>query len=301
MATVGCGALVSAAVAASGTIKLKAIVAGPPPASAPTIVSPADGETFTESLIVVSGGCLADLLVQITSNGVFVGSTYCQSDGTYSLEIDLFDGRNSLVAIQYDSLEQASPASSTVTVFKEAAHPLIPSNPVVASQPPGQPAQGTISGGAIVAYFPLRLVGITDILSASANQPFSLPIDFEGGEAPYQVTVNWGDGLGISGFLRPDTQLFYASHTYRSGGYYVIAVRVEDQRGQKAYLQYGLLVNGIVMRLPTTLGATLPQPELILLVISTLVLLAFIAGLVFERHWWAGKHRSKSTKDTAKT
>src|ERR1039458_1665129 len=99
----------------SGSIGLQGTISTAPPTRGATIAIPSNGAVFTAVPITVSGLCPSNLLVKIFSNNIFVGSTVC-SNGSYSLQVDLFGGRNGLVARVYDSLGQAGPDSNTVTV-----------------------------------------------------------------------------------------------------------------------------------------------------------------------------------------
>src|SRR6185503_16826006 len=98
-----------------GSAGLQGTVPTPPPDKAATIAVPRNGNTFNHNPIEVSGLCTTDLLVKVFSNNVFVGSALCV-DGSYSVQIDLFDGRNDLVARIFDSLDQPGPDSNVVTV-----------------------------------------------------------------------------------------------------------------------------------------------------------------------------------------
>src|SRR5579862_8573775 len=104
----------------SGSVGLEGTISTAPPTHGATIAVPGNGAVFTSVPITVSGLCPTGLLVKIFDNNVFVGSTLC-AHGSYSLQIDLFSGRNDLIARVYDALDQAGPDSNTVTVtFNDA-------------------------------------------------------------------------------------------------------------------------------------------------------------------------------------
>ena len=81
-----------------------------------TISFPTNGQSFNNIPITVQGICPADLLVKIFKNEVFSGAVFCEGNGTFSLEIDLFSGRNELVARVYDALDQPGPDSNKPVV-----------------------------------------------------------------------------------------------------------------------------------------------------------------------------------------
>lgn len=97
------------------SVGLEGVVPSAPPTTAATIAIPSNGQSFTSLPIKVSGLCSGDLLVRLFKNGVFSGSTQC-ANGSYSITTDFFNGTNELVAIVYDSLDQAGPESNKVTV-----------------------------------------------------------------------------------------------------------------------------------------------------------------------------------------
>src|SRR5690242_1358127 len=75
-----------------GATGVEGTVPGPPPSHAATIDVPKDGQSFSNIPINVSGLCPINTLVEIYKNNVFSGSAECVR-GSYSLQIDLFDGR----------------------------------------------------------------------------------------------------------------------------------------------------------------------------------------------------------------
>src|SRR3954471_12928371 len=99
----------------SGSVGLQGEIPGSPPTTGATITVPGNGQNFSTTPITVAGICPKGLLVEIFKNNVFGGSTECAT-GSFSLQVDLFDGRNDLVARVFDSLNQSGPDSATVSV-----------------------------------------------------------------------------------------------------------------------------------------------------------------------------------------
>lgn len=226
----------SYAATSNGDITVSGTVPTPPPENAPTIDQPTSGNTYNQKNITVSGRCDASLIVKIFSNGVFVGSTVCQNDGTYSLRIDLFIARNDLVARQYDSLNQASPDSNMVNVYYSPPPPVIPDTSGShqgdsAEQPPA------------VAHFQLIIDYDYTVQSIFAGHAFRLPVKFMGGTGPYTVTIDWGEGSSNT-FKRNNTNSFDTSFIYERPGTYIVSIKVNDASGQEAYLQFVVIVNG---------------------------------------------------------
>jgi len=201
------------AVTAQDPVGLTATVSGAAPTQAATINVPANGQTFIAVPITVSGTCVDGLLVKLFKNNVFGGSVMCKSS-KYSLRIDLFTGKNDLVARVYDALDQAGPDSNKVSVTYSE------------------------SGGRVSVSTPYAKRG------ANPDDSLVWPITISGGKGPYAISVDWGDGelpdlisLATAGSLD-------LSHVYSSPGVYEILVRVSDSSGDIAYLQLVGVGNG---------------------------------------------------------
>ncbi|MGH7240739.1 MAG: PKD domain-containing protein, partial [Candidatus Saccharimonadales bacterium] len=183
-----------------------------------TISTPGNGANFTTLPVTVTGLCPAGLLVKIFANNVFVGSTYCQN-GSYSVQVDLFSGQNTLVARVYDALDQAGPDSNTVTVtytdaqfLQFGTHVQVSSDTAERGSPP--------------------------------NQELDWPFLISGGTGPYAISVDWGDGSSSDLSIQQNPGAFTAKHTYRSAGIYYVIVQVTDKNGGKAYLQVVAVATG---------------------------------------------------------
>lgn len=232
----------------SGTMDVSALVLGPPPADPPTIDEPVNGKEFTDKNIAVRGGCIAGLIVRIFENGTFVGSTICQSDGQFALTIDLEPGSNTLTARQYDSANQPSPTSAPVTVTYTPATPV---SPVI---PPDSTPQ-TPSGSGSAGPGNLQIDFDYDYLSQNitAGQQFHVPVHFSGGTPPYAVAIEWGDGITTL-VSRQNALTFDLEHTYRQRGVYTVKILVTDGDGQKASIEFVLIVGGDTLTFDTPLG-----------------------------------------------
>jgi hypothetical protein len=204
-----------------GTAGLQGTVKTPPPTTAPTIAVPTSGQTFTNMPITVSGTCTTDLLIKIFANNVFVGSALCTS-GSYSLQVTLFEGRNDLVARQFDALDQPGPDSNIVTVTFNN----------VQFQDSGIPQ--------------LTLTSPYARKGANPGEELVWPITISGGTSPYAVSVDWGDGKGQSLSSQPFAGTFNITHVYDSAGVYTVIIRATDKNGQTAFLQLVGQANGAI-------------------------------------------------------
>lgn len=253
----------------AGSIGLSGTMPAPPPKVAATISSPANGQHFTTSPITVKGTCPKDTLVEIYKNNIFAGSTPCDSNGTFSVQIDLLFGKNVLKAQVYDALNQAGPESVSVTVFYDASL--------------AQAAPATF----------LNLTGAQLLLSTDAafrgnfpNQTLNVPITVIGGTAPYAINVQWGDGTNQL-ISRSDNTTFNASHAYKKPGTYKITLQATDKNGLVAFLTVAAIINGKPDVLAASTSTNPPADKLLVL----WPLFAIIATAVSS--FWIGEKREK--------
>jgi hypothetical protein len=195
----------------SGSVGIQGVIPSPPPTRGATIVVPSNGAVFTTTPITVSGLCPTGLLVKIFDNGVFVGSVVC-SGGSYSLQIDLFSGRNDLVARVYDALDQAGPDSNTVTVTFNDAQFL---------------QFGTH----------LSLSSVYAERGAPPGTELDWPVLLSGGNGPYAISVDWGDGSPTDLLSVTTAGTINLKHVYKVAGIYKVIVKATDKNGDTAFLQ----------------------------------------------------------------
>ncbi len=195
----------------SGSVGIQATIPSPPPSRGATIAVPSNGAIFTDIPITVSGLCPSGLLVKIFDNNVFVGSTVC-SNGSYSLQIDLFSGRNDLVARVYDALDQAGPDSNTVTVTFNNAQFL---------------QFGTH----------VTLSSVYAERGAPPGTELDWPIILSGGTGSYAISVDWGDGTPSDLLSVDNTGTITLKHTYKLAAAYKVIVKATDKNGGEAFLQ----------------------------------------------------------------
>lgn len=205
------------AATSSGSVGLEGAVPSEPPKNAPTITFPSNNSNITSLPVTVTGLCQTGLLIKIFKNNVFGGSAMCVN-GSYSIQIDLFVGRNELIARAYDDLDQASPDSNMVAV----------------NFPVSQ-----FSG--------LNRVSLSSAFAKKGETPgqsLSWPIILSGGSGPYAITIDWGDGTQTDLISKEFPGTFDISHIYKSAGIYNIIIRVTDKNGEVAFLQLVGVGNG---------------------------------------------------------
>jgi hypothetical protein len=200
-----------AATSQSGSVGISGTIPSPPPARGATISLPSSGAVFTDVPITVSGICPSGLLIKIFANNIFVGSADCAS-GSYSLQIDLFNGQNDLVARDYDALDQAGPDSNTANVTFNDAQFLQYGTRVSLSSTYAE--RGALPG--------------TEL---------DWPVLLSGGTGPYALSVDWGDGSSADLLSIADTGTVTLKHTYKVAGVYKVIVKATDKNGGTAFLQ----------------------------------------------------------------
>ncbi|MEK7603408.1 MAG: hypothetical protein AAB459_04180 [Patescibacteria group bacterium] len=200
-----------------GAVGIEATISAPPPSQGATISIPRDGQTFTTLPITVSGICPTGLLVKLFKNNVFSGSTQC-NNGSFSIATDLFSGVNELVARVYDALDQAGPDSNKVNVSYNDARP------------------GTSPRVTLTTNFAKR--------GADPGSLLTWPITISGGDGPYALSVDWGDGKALDLISQAFPGTFEIKHTYDNPGAYNIIVKASDKNGGVAYLQLVGIANG---------------------------------------------------------
>jgi hypothetical protein len=252
----------------AGSIGLTGTMPAAPPKIAATITKPVNGQHFSTTPITVSGSCPAGTLVEIYKNDIFAGSTPCENNGTYSLQIDLLFGQNNLKAQVYDVLNQAGPESNTVSVFYDVSFPV------------AAPSSFFDFSGA-------QLILNTDAAFRGSfpNHTLNIPITIIGGTAPFAINVQWGDGTNDI-VSRSDNTTFNMTHVYKKPGTYKIIIQGTDSKKLVAYLSIAAIINGK----PDVLAAGTTKPPTSKLFILWPIL-AIAATMVFS--FWMGEQREK--------
>jgi len=249
-----------------GSTGVEGTVRGSAPTQAATINIPKNGQSFSELPITVSGLCPNNTLVEIYKNNVFAGSTECTS-GSYSLLIDLFDGRNDLIARVYDNLNQSGPDSTTVTVTFTSA-----------VQSPGPRVT-------LTTQYAKR--------GATPGSILNWPITLSGGIGPYALSVDWGDKSDpdlISENVPGDINL---QHTYAQAGVYKVTVKASDANGNVAFLQLVGIGNGQIQQSVGNNNNGIITSE------KTKVLwwpIALLFALTITAYWLGQKHQLEAIR-----
>jgi hypothetical protein len=254
----------------AASISLTGTVPAVPPKIAATITSPTNQQHFLTSPITVSGTCPNGTLVEIYKNNIFAGSIPCNSDGTFSISVDLLYGQNILTAQVYDALNQAGPVSAPVTISYDAT-------------PPQSAALNLLN----FSGSQLLLESDPVYRGTFPGQTLNVPITILGGLAPYAVNVEWGDNTNKV-IPHADNSVFNATHVYQKAGIYKITLQASDSAQQVAFLTVAAIVNGQPSAVASTSpGGTTPANKLFVL----WPLYAIIVTMVVS--FWMGEKREK--------
>jgi hypothetical protein len=245
----------------SGATGIEGEIPSNPPTIAPSISVPRNGQVFSSIPVTVSGICGQDYLVEIFKNSVFAGSAVCRN-GSYSIQIDLFDGQNDLIARQYNALNQVSPDSATVTVTY---------NNFISSSGP-RPT--------ITSTYAKR--------GANPGESLSWPIILSGGTGPYALSVDWGDKSPTELISRAAPGTFNIEHTYNQSGVYNVTIKVTDSNGASAFLQVVGVSNGPIQQTSsgntTNPNKTVTDRVIIWWPMLLLLILTIIAFWLGQKH-----------------
>lgn len=260
------------------SIGLAGIMPAKPPATAPTITSPINGQHFPTTPITVKGTCPNNTLVEIYKNNIFAGSVFCDKDGKYSIDIDLLFGQNVLFAQSFDALGQNSPPSDNVTVFYDAS----------AASTAG--IVGLDFGGA-------QLLINTDAVYRGnfPGKEMAMPLTVLGGRAPYAISIQWGDNEN-SLIPRGDNATFNATHTYKKPGVYPISIKATDKDGRVAFITVAAVVNGTPEPATASTSETATSSSVFVMLwplyVAILgIIIAFFLGERREKHVLAKHHQ----------
>jgi hypothetical protein len=246
----------------SGAFGIEGEIPSNPPTTAPVISVPRSGQGFSRLPVTVSGICSSNYLVEIFKNNVFAGSAICKN-GSYSIQIDLFDGQNDLIARQYNANNQVSPDSSTVTVSFNNTVPSTGPRPTLTT-----------------AYAKR---------GANPGESLSWPITLSGGAGPYALSVDWGDKSPEDLISRAAPGAFNIEHTYTSSGIYNVTIKVTDANGAAAFLQLVGISNGPIQQTTSASGKndTTVKTERVIIWWPMIILLA----LTIAAFWLGKRHQ----------
>lgn len=258
--------IVSADTTGNGSTGVYAVVPAPPITKPAIISSPSTGQLFTNSdPVTVNGSCPQGSLIKIYDDEVMSGAVLCQGQ-KFSVQVGLFVGGNSLVARAYNVNDIPGPDSNPVTVQLRAPGVSLPSGNTF---DPTQAPAGQFFLTSEVYY-----------RGGRPGDTMSWPITPVGGQPPYTVSVNWGDGKSDV-LNRPNASPFNITHSYSKAasgnGTYTVTIKGTDQKGNTATLQIFALIPGGEVTSTTTSSSNHHLVAYIQTTWRTLMAVAFLA------------------------
>jgi hypothetical protein len=241
-----------------------ASVAGPRPTVPAIITSPKTGASFNTNPVTVEGTCPDKDMVKVFTNGILVGAVLCNK-GHFSVPVDLVIGKNDLTALPFNALDEQGPTGNTVTV--------------TLNEPAGGPGFST----------QMLLQSVNYYRGIEVGQTVTWPIEIVGGQAPYAISIDWGDGTQDV-ITRLTAGPFTVTHKYTKPGKgylgsYPLIIRGSDAAGHTAYLQLTTIVNTTASS--TSAGGKGTTTNLLVIWPLWIVLLLMVIS------FWLGERREK--------
>lgn len=282
-------------VASAEDYNVNAVVPYATPSQVATISSPATGAIFQNAQQTVSGSCqqlAPNAVVSIWRDGQVLGSTSCNS-GAYSLPVILARGQNNLVARTANGNGVYGPDSTTVSVTLTQPTVVQPLPPSVNQPPtPTQQTGATNAGGQ--ANLTLTTQDPFSLLSSN-NLTTTIRVIVGGGEKPYVLQLNWGDGSTESHAI-DQAGTYEFTHSYRTQRGYTVFVRVRDVKGAYTEYVYAVVSNKLDASAGKTAASKLPGKSVQKdsswvhwYYIGLLIFIVFLAVITY----WLGYHRAK--------
>jgi hypothetical protein len=242
------GLILIAVWAASVTVhadsyQVNASVPYPTPTQAATFDGSQDGTTVQTALQTLSGTCQIQNPVNtvvISRSGGSIGSAPCTS-GSYSVQVTLVEGTNTLVARTANASGQYGPDSPSITMTLYLPPTVTPTpatpTPTAPASTPDEVIAKTNSGAAAdLTITPSEPFGVMN----EQTNAVTLKVTIGGGTTPYTVRINWGDG-SVDTHHVDQSGVYEFSHTYQAAGNYTVRGSVQDVLGATTVFNYAVV------------------------------------------------------------
>jgi len=268
-------------------------VPAPPLTEGAVITSPADGTTTASNTLLVEGTCPDASYVTLTRNNAFSGVSVCAADHTFHINTALSPGTNQLIAQDFNITDDAGPTTPAVSVTYNP--PDSGGGSSSGSNDGGSPASGSTGSQPLA---PVEILSSYHFQAIPSTQTFTYQVTLRGGQAPYTLTIDWGDDTqDINTYVRAGTVTI--SHNYTSPGYYTIIVSISDSHGSTSTLQLITFIkvpgsSGVVFSVGNTTAGPPENPLLSALTASKWLLVAWPAYTVvmlMVASFWLGERQ----------
>lgn len=214
-------AVVDRMTTAAADYSISATVPASIPEGAPVITSPVDGSTTTNSSVTIIGTCPPSnqpVIIAVYDKDAFIGSTQCSSEGTFSLQVTLSPGLHELRAVIISATGDVGSSSDSIAITR-AADTINESSLSISDQNTG-----------LRDVVRLHLKDPYIVLDYQGNTTLSLQV--LGGESPYSLHIEWGDGSSDTYRIADSSDQHFA-HKYQILGTYGVVVTATDATGEQ--------------------------------------------------------------------
>lgn len=292
-------------IARADSYNVDAVVPYDAPTMPAVITSPVDGYVTSFASLNISGTCeyiAPGTVVVVIRNASVAGSSACSIGGTFSVVIALSGGANQLVARTANLNLLYGPDSATIMVQynippappvpEPTTEPLAPENPEAIN-----PALAAPSDLVITSNTPFYII-------EEAKKTVSITLQVDGGETPYDLVINWGDGTVETRRIESGGTYTF-TYEYSKPGVYRASATVTDVKGTSR--QYSFTVTSPIINNGETPAGTQTGVTIVkqsgwrwwywVVWIIPLLVLCFALGMYAESRWIAGvKRRKKKNK-----
>lgn len=187
-------------------------------ASGPAVItSPTNNLSTSAPIIEFKGTCplaTPSLIVLLYRGDDLVGSTTCNLNGTFSMPVSLVVGPNLILPRIVNITEDYGPDGPAVLVNYD---PGSITRPTPNDIPPLTTLK-VVSDQAFIVYKP--------------EQAASLTFAVSGGQPPYKIRINWGDGSSEDVYDMASADRKTVQHTFHSTDRRTVRIEVTDKDGQ---------------------------------------------------------------------
>lgn len=274
------------------TYDVTAVVPFDPPTVPAAVTSPENNNTVNTSSIEITGTCQElnpTIIVSVWNGPLLLGSTSCLVGGNYSIAVAMFSGTNVLIIKSSNINGLYGPDSSPFTVNYTPNQPVSSPGPSQDSDTnnnnvPSGPANNPQNSGELLLTS-LAPFGVTN-----SDNTVSITVRISGGNNPYSLTINWGDGTTMTQKL--DTVGDYAfTHTYEVANSYTVNAQVVDVLGNSRSFSWA--VSPGTQSLTTDNQSRIEEPlnksnlklyifALITFIILFLIYISFLVGRYYQ-------------------
>lgn len=214
---------------------VNARVAAPIPTIAAQITSSSTQSVISSPNIVISGTCpiINPAIVVVLYNGTnMLGSAGCSVDGLFSGTFSLSSGTNVITPKVMTITNDFGPIGQPVTIIYQLPAEITPTtiNPTIKSST--TPAKTPSDPQTITQE--LQIKTDAPIIAIKPNESFVWKINIIGGQSPYSILVDWGDGSKNS-YTANSSGEQTLEHTFKKNKNTIIKVSVKDASGKEVF------------------------------------------------------------------